>query len=279
MDLIGLDVNFAVTKSIWQAYFNDPRYAPSVRQQELVAAGFLGRKSGRGFYDYTSGATPPEPRCETASTVPPKVAVHGDLGIVAPLADRIAGAGITVERARADSRFPRGALHVSGDGGGAWITLTDGRTATARVAATGVRNLVLVDLALDFASTKRLAVARADTCDDDAYRAAVGALRAAGIAGCRFDDIAALAVMRTVATLANEAADAAMQGVASPAAIDLAMQQGVNYPRGPLAWADALGAALVGDVLFNLAAHYGEDRYRLSPLLARRAATGGTFHG
>ncbi len=277
--LIGLDVNFAVTKSIWQAYFNDPRYAPSVRQQELVAAGFLSRKSGRGFYDYTSGATPPEPRCEMMSTVPAKVTAHGDLGIVAPLADRIAGAGIAVEHARADSRFPRGALHVAGDGGGAWIALTDGRTATARVAATGVRNLVLVDLALDFAATKRLAVARADTCDDDAYAAAVGALRTAGIAVCRLDDVAALAVMRTVATLANEAADAVVQGVASPAAIDLAMQQGVNYPRGPLAWADALGAALIGDVLVHLAAHYAEDRYRISPLLARRAATGGTFHG
>ena len=57
------------------------------------------------------------------------------------------------------------------------------------------------------------------------------------------------------------------------------MQKGVNYPRGPLAWADALGAALVRDVLANLAAHYGEDRYRISPLLARRATTGGTLHG
>ena len=142
-----------------------------------------------------------------------------------------------------------------------------------------MRNLVLVDLALDFTAAKRLAVARADTCDDDAYAAAVGALRAAGIAVCRLDDVAALAVMRTVAALANEAADAVVQGVASPAAIDLAMQQGVNYPRGPLAWTDTLGANCVRDVLANLAAHYGEDRYRISPLLARRAATGGTVHG
>ena len=52
MDLIGLDVNFAVTKSVWEGFFRDPRYAPSVRQQELVAAGWLGRKAGRGFYDY-----------------------------------------------------------------------------------------------------------------------------------------------------------------------------------------------------------------------------------
>ena len=56
IDLIGLDVNLAVTKSIWAAYFHDPRYAPSVLQEERVAAGFFGRKSGRGFYDHAPGA-------------------------------------------------------------------------------------------------------------------------------------------------------------------------------------------------------------------------------
>ena len=53
MDLIGHDVNFAVTRSVWEGFFHDPRFTPSVLQQELVAAGRLGRKTGRGFYDYT----------------------------------------------------------------------------------------------------------------------------------------------------------------------------------------------------------------------------------
>lgn len=64
MDLIGHDVNFAVTESVFRAYFNDPRYTPSLIQQELVNAGFLGRKSGRGFYSYADGATPPAPDLE-----------------------------------------------------------------------------------------------------------------------------------------------------------------------------------------------------------------------
>src|SRR4051812_33714815 len=55
MDLIGHDVNFSVTQSVHQAYFGDGRFTPSVLQQEMVNAGFLGRKSGRGFYDYREG--------------------------------------------------------------------------------------------------------------------------------------------------------------------------------------------------------------------------------
>jgi 3-hydroxybutyryl-CoA dehydrogenase len=57
------------------------------------------------------------------------------------------------------------------------------------------------------------------------------------------------------------------------------MKQGVNYPQGPLAWGDAIGASTVRDVIAHLGAHYGEDRYRVSPLVARRAATGGTLGG
>jgi 3-hydroxybutyryl-CoA dehydrogenase len=133
---------------------------------------------------------------------------------------------------------------------------------------------VLFDLALDYTSATRLAVAAADTCSVAALGAAVGALQAAGVAVTRLDDVAGLAVMRTVAMLANEAADAVMQGVAVPEAIDVAMQKGVNYPRGPIAWADAIGAGVIRDVLANLAAHYGEDRYRISPLIARPRGDG-----
>ncbi len=137
----------------------------------------------------------------------------------------------------------------------------------------------MFDLALDYATATRLAVARADGCSDEAAAAACGALQAAGLAVSRVDDVPGLVVLRTVAMLANEASDAVVQGVADAAAIDLAMRKGVSYPRGPLAWADAIGAGAVRDVLAHLAAHYGEDRYRMSPLIARRALSGRTLHG
>lgn len=56
MDLIGHDVNYTVTETVWTAFYFDPRYTPSFTQKRLVEAKWFGRKSGRGFYDYTENA-------------------------------------------------------------------------------------------------------------------------------------------------------------------------------------------------------------------------------
>ncbi|MEQ8707338.1 MAG: 3-hydroxyacyl-CoA dehydrogenase NAD-binding domain-containing protein [Phaeodactylibacter sp.] len=61
MDYIGNDVNYTVTESVFQSFFYDPRYKPSFTQKRLSEAGYLGRKSGRGYYDYRDGAENPEP--------------------------------------------------------------------------------------------------------------------------------------------------------------------------------------------------------------------------
>lgn len=79
--------------------------------------------------------------------------------------------------------------------------------------------------------------------------------------------------------LVNEAADVVHQGVATVADVDVAMRKGVNYPRGPLAWADEIGIETIQKVLTNLAAHYGGDRYRVSPRIRQLMWSGGTFHG
>jgi len=61
MDFIGNDVNFAVTSSVFEATFFDPRYRPALTQRRLVEAGLLGRKRERGYYDYRAGAQAPSP--------------------------------------------------------------------------------------------------------------------------------------------------------------------------------------------------------------------------
>ena len=66
MDLIGHDVNYVVTETVWKQFYYDPRFRPSLSQKRLLEAGWLGRKSGRGFYDYRNGASLPEPTRDEA---------------------------------------------------------------------------------------------------------------------------------------------------------------------------------------------------------------------
>ena len=67
MDLIGNDVNYAVTRSVFEAFYYDPRYRPSLTQRRMVEAGRLGRKTGVGYYDYRNGAEKPQPRTDRAA--------------------------------------------------------------------------------------------------------------------------------------------------------------------------------------------------------------------
>jgi 3-hydroxybutyryl-CoA dehydrogenase len=91
------------------------------------------------------------------------------------------------------------------------------------------------------------------------------------------DDAPGLVVMRTIAMLANEAADVVHQGVASAVDVDVSMLKGVGYPRGPLEWADSVGPRRIAGVIDALGRAYGEDRYLNSPLLRRRALSGLLF--
>ena len=77
----------------------------------------------------------------------------------------------------------------------------------------------------------------------------------------------------------NEGSDAVNQGVCNAEAVDIAMTNGVNYPKGPLQWADEIGLNQVCYTLDNLAACYGDGRYRVSPLLRRKALNQASFHG
>ncbi len=61
MDLIGHDVNYVVTETVWKQFYYDPRFKPSLTQKRLLEAKFLGKKTGRGFYDYREGSSFPEP--------------------------------------------------------------------------------------------------------------------------------------------------------------------------------------------------------------------------
>lgn len=271
MDLIGNDVNAAVTQTVYDAFNQDRRFEPSLIQREMVAARRLGRKSGQGFYDHREGAPHPVPATAAAGNTPTGIKVFGELGVATPLLELAEAAGLTLERNKAP--FPGAGWIVAG---GAALALCDGRSATGR-AAQGLENLVLFDLALDYRTAGRMVLAPADGCDATALADAVGFMQALGKQVSVIDDYPGLLVMRTVCMLANLGADAVHQQVCDGEAVDVAMQKGVNYPRGPLAWAEQIGLAQVVEVLDNLTRIYGEERYRVSPLLRRKVWSGGGF--
>jgi 3-hydroxybutyryl-CoA dehydrogenase len=241
MDLIGHDVNFDVTQAVFNAYHHDPRYRPSLIQQEWVEAGWLGRKSGRGVFSYAPGVDMPGPQTETLTVQ----------GVLQPFdAERVQYEGVIVAR-------------------------TDGRTAARRACDSG-KPVILYD-AMTGEGGKRVALTQSPNVDASQWHGVVEKFQQLGLQVSRIKDLPGMVVMRTVAMLANEAADAVNQGVCSAADANLAMQKGVNYPIGPLAWAERIGLNGVMRVLQNLAIEYGEDRYRVSPLIRRKVASGTQF--
>lgn len=147
MDLIGIDINFSVTQTVYKDYFYDPKYKPSLLQQRMSEAKLHGRKTGKGFYDYTENAEKP---------IPQK--------------------------------------------------------------------------------------------DEKLY-----------------EEI----FMRILSMLINEAVEAKRLKIASDEDIELAMQKGVNYPKGLLSWGKEIGFGKISEILQNFYNEYQEERYRQSPLLKK----------
>jgi 3-hydroxybutyryl-CoA dehydrogenase len=271
LDLIGLDVNLMVTKSVWNAYFQDARYRPSVTQEEMVAGGFLGRKSGRGFYRYPEGV--PAPPTSAFGPAPSMVQYLTESDALDPLIERIKATGIKIQSRKEDDPFGAGMLRV----GNATVALTEGRTATQIAYEDDLTNVVVLDLARDFATTKRVALAKGEETTTAALADAVGLFRTLGIEVSVIEDIPGMIVGRTLAMLANEAADAVLHGVSDAASIDTAMKLGVNHPEGPLATADRIGIMLINAILVNMHSHIGDERYRQSLLLQRKGWSEGAF--
>jgi 3-hydroxybutyryl-CoA dehydrogenase len=275
-DLIGQDVNLAVSRTVWEQTFHDPRYAPTAYQQRLVDAGRLGRKTGQGVYRYADRrALDDAPRTEPKRLPPQRVElVEDDFGPMAAFLDRIDAAGVAVVRVPEASRTEDGpvpaGLHLPGGG---LLRVTDGAPAHSWLdqAPAGV---VILDWARDPATCTRVALMPSRGCAPAVLESAIGLCQAAGAEVSVLADVAGGIVARTIAMLVNEAVDVVARKEASAADVDVAMRLGLGHPSGPLEWGDRLQAWRIAAVLAHLHEETPTGRYRASPRLKEAVAGG-----
>ncbi|MEW2293364.1 3-hydroxyacyl-CoA dehydrogenase [Streptomyces sp. NPDC006743] len=258
-DLIGQDVNESVTHSVWRSFFQDVRFTPSLAQRRLVESGRLGRKSGRGWYDYADGAERPEPHTAEPAQPPAHVVAEGDLGPAAELLSLIREAGIPVREEDED----HGTRLVLPSGG--QLVLADGQTSVE------FRDVVYFDLALDYRRATRIALSASQDTAPQTLAEATGLFQALGKDVSLIGDVPGMIVARTVARIVDLAHDAVAKGVATEEDIDTAMRLGVNYPLGPFEWSRRLGRTWAYGLLDDLHLRDPSGRYAPSLALYRHA--------
>ncbi|MES0685954.1 3-hydroxyacyl-CoA dehydrogenase [Providencia stuartii] len=267
-DLIGHDVNYAVTDSVFQAFGYDPRFQTSFEQLELVQAGHLGRKTGRGFYHYDDNK--PLPKATMAEKVilnnPPSVTARGDWQSLPEFAQLLRQNGIPLEESKIDSHESP-TLRVNN----VIVMLTNGELTSVR-AQKANQSMVQFDLSADYAKANAIAISCAVQNSHQENQSVIAFFQSLNKDVIVLPDYPGLLTMQTVAMLCNEALDVVNKGVASPKDTDNAMRYGVNYPKGPLAWGAEIGWQHILNTLDQLSQFYADGRYRANPLLRQLVA-------
>lgn len=267
LDLTGLDVSHAVMESIYQQFYDEPRFRPSPITAVRSAGKLLGRKTGQGFYSYPEGQkqVPHEP------VVP---ALRQGLKVwLAPYhsvghkraAALLKSLGITLIAAEAP---PADALIIVTPYG------EDTATIISSHQLDGDRTVALDTFFGLEQGKRRVLMCSISTLPE--WRDAAHALLASDNTPVSvIEDSAGFVGQRIVATIVNVASDIAQQTIATPADIDLAVSLGLGYPKGgPLSMGDALGGAHVLEILRSMYRVTGDMRYRASPWLQRRVQLG-----
>lgn len=256
MDLTGIDVNFPVSLIVYDGYMQDPRLKTSPIHKALHDAGRLGRKTGAGWFEYGEGGKPVQAESadhETDAAPARQVALAEDDTALASFCAEI---GLTV---------------VADDGACPVLAAPVGEDATTVAVRTGVdhRRLVALDLLCD--TTTRVTIMTAPGADAAARDSVAAAIAAAGRKVTAIKDSPGFVSQRISAMVANLGTFMAEIGLATPDDIDLAMKLGLNYPMGPLELSSDLGLKNHVKILEQLQSITGEDRYRPTTWLRRRA--------
>jgi 3-hydroxybutyryl-CoA dehydrogenase len=290
MDLVGVDVALAVALSLYEQSFGEPRWRPSPLAARMAAAGRHGRKTGRGWYDYSRGAhRPDDPDPPPGGGGDGLVVVAGTSAVALELAEAALDAGWEVAAPEdAGGDVPALILDCGSDpegpplqGGPQAVLCSEASLAELVPEGTAVGFHALPPLA----ACRLVELTRSPTTSRASARAAERFFASLGRHVEWVGDAPGLVLGRIVSQLVNEAAFALGEGVASAADIDAGLELGLNHPRGALAWGDVLGLDHVLGALDGLFAEYREERYRAAPLLRRLTrrgrlgwATGEGFH-
>lgn len=254
-DLIGHDINTAAAKSVFEAYYGRTRFTPSLAQEQLAAAGRLGRKTGRGVYDYSEGAEKPGPGFESTATAN-DLEIRLSAEAVGPIVSYLDHLGVAYSTDDA-LEAPCAAI------GDTLLDVTFGATANERAHELNAP-FVTLDWMRDAKSASAIVFAASD---EKARQAALHLAARANKQAVEIADRPGMVVFRTLAQLANCAADAIRDQVADAESIDKAMMNGVNYPFGLMAWASEVGYGNVVSALETIADWTGDQIYRPSEAL------------
>jgi 3-hydroxybutyryl-CoA dehydrogenase len=282
MDLVGVDVGLDVSRSFYEQSFGEPRWRPSPITVKMVAAGRVGRKAGRGYYEYPASADyrPPDPEPLPVGGGDGLVVIAGDSALAAELREAAGEAGWAVadpvEAQELATPFLildltgvdepeaplQGAPQAICVAAGSLAALDPGGSAVGFHALPPLRSARLVELTSGPDSA------------DSAARATERFFATLGKHTIWVGDAPGLVLGRIVCQVVNEAAFALGEGLASAEDIDAGMVHGLSYPRGILAWADEIGLDHVLSVLDALSLERGEERYRAAPVLRRLGWSG-----
>lgn len=263
LDLTGLDVTHPATELIYKQFYEEPRFRPNVMLRARMEAGMLGRKSGRGFYDYSSGkqdfpAETPYPEYDGRPVWISKTETEGH----AVLTEIVSKIGGNIEANDVPSN-------------GALILVTpvgDDVTTTAVAQGLDPKRTLGVDTLVGLATRRTIMT---NPATDISYRdAAHGLLTDDGVKASVIRDCPGFVCQRIISTICNIGCQIAQFGTAEPEDIDKAVVLGLNYPNGPLTFGDKLGPKNVLRILEACQRIYGDPRYRPSPWLRRRAELG-----